>query len=218
MDGMVVGHEVGGWGEVLLEDLLPIQAYPKRLSRAGGKGIIRRMTHAQPLPMHRVTVDEAATYARVAEATFVDTYGASSDASELATHCRLHFGPEIQRVELAAADAAVFAVTAADGEWLGFVAVAPDPAPPCVTTARPLHLRRLYVVRAAQGGGVGRQLVDAAVTHARAVGADALWLKVWEGNHDAHRFYGRTGWEHIGTATFRFGTQDEDDRVMLKRV
>lgn len=62
MDGMVVGHEVGGWGDVLLEDLLPIQAYPKRLSRAGGKGIIRRMTHAQPLRMHRVTVDEAATF------------------------------------------------------------------------------------------------------------------------------------------------------------
>jgi len=33
-----------------------------------------------------VRPDEAATYARVAQETFVDTYGASSDPAELARH------------------------------------------------------------------------------------------------------------------------------------
>lgn len=168
--------------------------------------------------IHRVGPRDAATYARVARQTFVDTYGDTSDPVELATHLALNFGEAIQRAELEQSDAAVYAASEADGTWLGFIALAPDPHPACVDAHRPLHLQRIYVARAAHGRGIGRSLVDAAVAHARAAGADALWLKVWEENHGAHRFYERTGWTHVGTATFRFGSHDEDDRVMFRRV
>ncbi|MEK0431659.1 MAG: hypothetical protein RL139_1463 [Gemmatimonadota bacterium] len=176
------------------------------------------MSTPDDLAVHRVGPDEAATYAQVARETFVDTYGASSDPAELATHLQLNFGEALQRQELEAPDAAVYAVTTSDGTWLGFIALAPDPAPDCVQAARPIHLQRIYVTKAAQGRGAGRRLVETAVAHARSTGHDALWLKVWEENHGAHRFYERTGWTHVGTAPFKFGAHWEDDRVMFRRV
>ena len=194
------------------------QAYPNHLPGAPAAANVPGVSPPAPLPVHRVRPDEAATYARIAQETFVDTYGESSDPAELARHCALNFGEALQRAELEAPEAAVYACTEASGAWLGFIALAPDPAPACVAASRPLHLQRIYVTRAAHGRGIGRQLVAAAVAHARAAGADALWLKVWEENHGAHRFYERTGWTHVGTAPFRFGDHWEDDRVMFRRV
>ena len=57
---------------------------------------------------------------------------------------------------------------------------------------------KLYVSPEAQGGGVGRALVEAHVARLRAEGASELWLEHLEGNASAEAFYERLGFERRG--------------------
>jgi len=55
----------------------------------------------------------------------------------------------------------------------------------------------LYLVKAAQGGGVGRRLLEAAARALAAQGAKSLVIWVLSGNHRARGFYERLGGEPV---------------------
>ena len=57
---------------------------------------------------------------------------------------------------------------------------------------------KLYVSPEAQGGGIGRALLDAHLARLRAEGASELWLEHLEGNTAAEAFYERVGFEQRG--------------------
>lgn len=78
----------------------------------------------------------------------------------------------------------------AGGRLIAIATLLPSP-----TVARPgaeaWQLRGMAVAPDAQGGGVGRELVTAAVAHVRAAGASVLWA---HGRDTALDFYERLGW------------------------
>ncbi len=67
-----------------------------------------------------------------------------------------------------------------------------------------LVFARLFVGPAGRRHGVGEQLVRAAMADAKEQ-ARSLVLDVMDKNQAAIRLYERLGWQHIGTATHRFG-------------
>jgi GNAT superfamily N-acetyltransferase len=67
-----------------------------------------------------------------------------------------------------------------------------------MATARGDELRDLYVVPAAWGTGVARELMQAALEWIAARGAQAAFLWVGEENVRARRFYEREGWTADG--------------------
>ena len=171
-----------------------------------------------PLRLRPATPDEAEAYATVARETFVESYAATTPPDEMAAHLARAFGPTQQRRELEDPARRVLALVDADGVWQGFVAVAPNPAPTCVTGTAPLQVERIYVRAARHGAGHGRRLLHAAEAEARRRGSDVLWLQVWEGNAAAQAFYARLGWTRAGTHPFLMGTRYEDDWVMVRRL
>jgi len=80
----------------------------------------------------------------------------------------------------------------------------------------PLELKRLYVARAWHGHGVAQALMDAALTAARAHGAQTLWLGVWERNARAAAFYRKYGFTRVGEHTFVLGTDPQTDWVLAR--
>ena len=46
--------------------------------------------------------------------------------------------------------------------------------------------------------------------------AVSVWLGVNRKNERAQRFYGKHGFQITGTRTFRLGSSDEDDFVMVR--
>jgi ribosomal protein S18 acetylase RimI-like enzyme len=52
---------------------------------------------------------------------------------------------------------------------------------------------KLYVASEAQGGGIGRALLDAHLARLRAEGASELWLEHYEGSARVEAFYERLG-------------------------
>lgn len=170
------------------------------------------------LTLRRATPDDAEAYATTAAATFVESYAATTPPEELAAHLARAFGAAQQRQELADPMRAVFALVDPTGTWVGFTAVAPTPAPPCVSGTRPLQVERIYVRATSHGRGHGRRLLAAVDAEAARRGADVLWLQVWEHNDAAHAFYARLGWTRAGTHPFLMGTRYEDDWVLVRRV
>ncbi len=60
-----------------------------------------------------------------------------------------------------------------------------------------MELAKMAVSDNAQGQGVGRKLMDAAISKARQLGAEALYLESNSKLEPAVRLYERTGFEHL---------------------
>jgi ribosomal protein S18 acetylase RimI-like enzyme len=77
------------------------------------------------------------------------------------------------------------------------------------------ELKRLYVRRGAQKGGVGGALLDEALTWLNAPGRK-LWIGVWSENHGAQRLYGRHSFRKVGEYEFIVGKM-RDREFILRR-
>ena len=69
----------------------------------------------------------------------------------------------------------------------------------------PIELGQLYALPTHTGSGVGGQLMDWALAHARGHGHDAVLLSVYAENFGAQRFYQRHGFAKIADITFKVG-------------
>jgi ribosomal protein S18 acetylase RimI-like enzyme len=61
-------------------------------------------------------------------------------------------------------------------------------------------------------------LMSASLDAARARGAVGVWLGVNEENAKAQRFYGKHGFEKVGTKQFKVGDKLEDDHVLERAL
>jgi ribosomal protein S18 acetylase RimI-like enzyme len=75
------------------------------------------------------------------------------------------------------------------------------------------ELKRIYVSNAAQGAGVGRDLLERSLDW---LGARPIYIGVWSGNLKAQRLYGHYGFKPVGGYKFAVG-ETLDDEVILGR-
>lgn len=146
--------------------------------------------------------------------SWIETFRHSCSASDLALYLGEAYGPDgalirdlgnpAIRFHLAIEDDEVAGYAKLGDSWLGA-----ELAPPGT-----LQLMQIYVASGWHGKGVAHRLMDWAIASARARGADALVLTVWEVNDRALAFYRRLGFVHIGDYDFRTGTQIDRDLVM----
>ena len=71
---------------------------------------------------------------------------------------------------------------------------------PCAKT---VYLTNMAVVPERQRSGVGRALLDEALTQARSVPFDAIRLDAYDGPAGAGEFYRRCGYRHVGGKSYR---------------
>ena len=81
----------------------------------------------------------------------------------------------------------------------------------CVSTGNPapvdgcsnMEISTFYVQPRHHGKGIGKRLLDAALTHAREQGVASVWLATNAENAPAIAFYLAQGFEHVGETHFR---------------
>lgn len=150
----------------------------------------------------------------MARQIWLETFGHSASAEDIALFVADAFGPQgrliasladpAHHVRLACADAAIAGFAKLSPLWLADPAIAPGA----------VQLSQLYVARPWHGKGVAQALMDWAIGEARARGAPALVLTVWEENDRAKAFYDRYGFVHIGDYAFPTGNQIDRDLIM----
>jgi ribosomal protein S18 acetylase RimI-like enzyme len=164
--------------------------------------------------IRRARPEDAAALADLAERTFREAFTASNDPVNMEIHCGERFGEEVQAREIADPDC-VTLVAEAEGQLAGFAQVRRNAAMACVTARRPAELYRIYVLQAWHGRGIAQQIMDEVMAVAARDGSDRIWLGVWEENRRAMAFYRKYGFEVVGAHEFTFGTERQQDLVMV---
>lgn len=172
-------------------------------------------TDPGPVTVRAATPDDALFLAELGARTFEDGYRDLMDPAPLAAFAAEAFGPEQQAAELADPTVHV-AIAEVDGVGVGYVHVVETAPDIPIVSSRPVAMERLYVDRAAQGSGVGRALFAWAIDAARRLGADVLWLGVWERNERAIAIYERWGFVTVGEVPFPIGAEIHRDLLMAR--
>lgn len=163
--------------------------------------------------LRRASPEDAPAVALVAGATFLATFAGILDGTDIVAHV------------LKNSSAAKFAAWSDDPDSLVTLAEHPDggapvgytlitrPDFPIPTDARDTELRRIYTLPLAQGTGLGRALMERAISDARGQGKHRLLLGVLGTNVRARAFYERQGFTIAGRRQYRVGKALCDDFI-----
>ncbi len=161
--------------------------------------------------------NDAALLAELGARTFAETFAPDNSPDDMAAYLAASFAVEIQAAELADPHS-LFLIAEIDQSAVGYAKLKQGPPPPGVSTERPIELERLYVARAWLGSGVGARLMQACLAEAKRLGANILWLGVWEHNFRAREFYRRWSFHEVGTHVFELGNDEQTDILMEREI
>lgn len=168
-----------------------------------------------PPIIRRARPDEAEIVAAIGARTFAETFAHLYAPSDLAAFLAQAYGLERTRDDLTDPAKATWLVEE-DGAVIGYALAGPCALPHDEVTPGCGELKRFYLVKDRQGGGVGGRLFDEVLAWLEKDGPRDLWIGVWSENHGAQRFYRRHGFEHVGDYGFQVG-QTTDHEFILRR-
>lgn len=155
---------------------------------------------------------DAPALAAMGRRCFEETFGAHFPAEDMALHLERKFGADALAAEYLD-PALTIRVAEEDGEAIAYLKLGPMDLPvPHEPDA--LQVMQVYVLAPWQGAGVAAMLMDWAAETARAAGAPALYLCVWERGDRAIAFYRKQGFEIVGHTPYQLGTLHYQDPLM----
>ena len=168
------------------------------------------------MSIRRATAADADLLAALGAGTFVETFGHLYAPADLQAFLDENHARQAYAAVLDRPDYALW-IAEADGRAIGYVQAGPCGLPHADVRPGDGEIKRLYLRREAQSGGVGRALMDVAMAWLLADGPRTLWLSVWSENFGAQRFYARYGFEFVAEYEFIVG-QQRDREFMYRRV
>ena len=158
---------------------------------------------------------DAAALALVGQATFLETYAEVVPVTDLLRHCAHQHGEAFYADWLGRADHRLWLAQTATGAPVGYAAMVPSELP-VAPEPRDVELRRIYLLRRFQGGGLGAALMATVIDAATQAGFTRLLLSVYGENAGAISFYHRQGFARVGEHRIRVGALDYDDLVLAR--
>lgn len=161
--------------------------------------------------------NDAKQLARLAEKTFRDAFGPMNTVEDMDLHCQTSYSEAMQAGEIANPQILTLLAESTEG-LVGFAQLRWGDAPDCVSAESPCEIQRFYVASHWHGKGVAQELMRASIQEAQSLGADVVWLGVWERNPRAIAFYQKFGFVEVGAHTFLLGSDLQRDIVMARRL
>jgi diamine N-acetyltransferase len=160
---------------------------------------------------------DATIVAAIAERTFRATFADQNSATDMDALCQSAYGTEIQRRELADPARETW-ILDDHGTAVGYFMLRRGAPPEGAVGTVPVEILRFYLDQHQQGTGAGRQMMTFALERCTRMGADAVWLGVWEENLRAIAFYERFGFSVFGSHIFRVGSDPQTDLLLHRRI
>ncbi|MGZ6015289.1 MAG: N-acetyltransferase family protein [Phenylobacterium sp.] len=169
---------------------------------------------SEPL-IRRAGSADAETLSAIGAETFVETFGHLYPPEDLAAFLKDAYSLERTRADLADPRKAAWLVEA-DGRAIGYALAGPCGLPHADVTPRCGELKRIYMRKGAQGGGLGLRLFNEIMAWLETEGRHPVWLGVWSENHGAQRFYARQGFEKVGEYGFAVGSTVDHEYILRR--
>jgi ribosomal protein S18 acetylase RimI-like enzyme len=147
---------------------------------------------------------------KLASSTFIETYDdlspeeSTNYVSEFFTHDKIQGHIRSPDSHLLVAD---------EGSLVGYILLERANSPDYISMQCQVECVRLFVKKSAQGRNWGSRLLDEGLRISEQEGHDALWLKVWDKNENAIRYYKKKGFRCLGEASYTEGGMN--DRVII---
>ena len=167
--------------------------------------------------IRRATLEDATALAELGATTFVEAFGQLYVQEDLQAFLDQSHSVAAYAQVLANPDYALWIAErlAEDGmpRAIGYAQAGPCGLPHADVRSGDGELKRLYLLKGEQNGGVGRALFDQALAWLERDGPRPLWISVWSENLGAQRFYGRYGFEFAGEYDFIVGEQRDREFI-----
>lgn len=175
-----------------------------------------RAAQAQPT-IRRATAGDAETLSVLGARTFRETFAHLYAPEDLETFLAEAYGLERTRADLDDPAKAAW-LAEADGQAIGYALAGPCQLPHNAVTPACGELKRIYFLKAHQGGGLGGRLFAEVMAWLTRDGARDIWIGVWSENHGALRFYERQGFTKVGEYGFAVGKTVDREFILRRTV
>ena len=152
---------------------------------------------------------------RAFQETFVDGFQLPYTPSDLATFLQ-GYAPEKTARWISDARAHVLGAEDAGGSLVAYAHAGDNALPVPVGDGDGSgagELKRLYVLRSAQGAGLGKALLERSLAW---LGARRVYIGVWSGNNKAQRLYSHYGFAVVGGYKYVVGDTFDDEYIMAR--
>lgn len=109
-------------------------------------------------------------------------------------------------------------LVAEEGSLIGYALLEPNISPISLPPGKQMECVRLFIDQAAQGKRLGSRLLKEALRLSRDSGFDTLWMKVWDKNHKAIRFYEKKGFWNMGKVAYTAGGMNDHVYIMARET
>lgn len=148
--------------------------------------------------------------------TFSETFSSGNSAENMEQYLKDGFSTEKLLAELAN-PMTEFYFAETDNQVIGYLKINMGQAQTELQDTGALEIERIYVLQSYHGKQVGQLLYDQAITRAKQLDMQYVWLGVWEENPRAIRFYEKNGFVAFDKHVFKLG-EDEQTDIMMKLV
>lgn len=161
-----------------------------------------------------VTPQEIMFLRDISEETFIDTFLAQNEPKNINAYVSKAFS--LRRITSEYDDPnSNFFFAKYGSEIVGYMKVNTGSAQTEQAIPNAMEVERIYVRKRFQGKGIGRILLDFALSKASELSVQHVWLGVWEKNTRAIAFYSRMGFSTFGYHNFMMGDDRQRD-IMMK--
>ncbi|MFN3513346.1 MAG: GNAT family N-acetyltransferase [Phenylobacterium sp.] len=167
--------------------------------------------------IRRARPEDAAALAEIGARTFAETFAHLYPPEDLEAFLAEAYGLERTRQDLADPARAAWLVEA-DGAAIGHALAGPCDLPHAEVGPDSRELKRFYLLKDWQGGGLGGRLFAEVMAWLERDGPADVWIGVWSENHGAQRFYARHGFAKVGEYGFRVGATVDHEFILRRRA
>jgi ribosomal protein S18 acetylase RimI-like enzyme len=158
------------------------------------------------------TVADAALIADLSRETFLDAFAALNNKDDVDKYMSEQFSVP-QLMQQVGVEGHIFLLAVSGTETVGYIFLK-DGSGHDAPDSNAIEISRLYVRNAYIGTGIGKILMDAAISTAKRLGRHTLWLGTWERNHRGIKFYQSFGFSKFGEHDFILGNDVQRDWLM----
>lgn len=152
--------------------------------------------------------------AKLAQDTYAETFGHTLTENELEEALKTRSTEYFSSIM----DKDVILVAEIDSTLAGFIQFGHPSYKDLSFEKGDIELNKVYVNQAFQGQGLGKQLMEAMLTHSRAKDARNIYLDVFTENDKAINMYKKFGFEIIGKTPFEINGEILGYDLLMKKV
>lgn len=169
------------------------------------------------IQLKQATIADLETLRTIGIETFTDTFGQFNTPENMQAYLNKAYAPALLQQELTTVGSS-FQLLFVDDQLAGYLKFNVDQAQTEPRGAQTLEIERIYIRKAFKRQGLGRYLIQYAISQAQAQQKKQIWLGVWEHNAPAYAFYGAMGFHETGAHVFQLGTDRQRDIIMEKTL